>query len=88
MSIKLLTEEPFEFLYLTECCTYCSSESIHVKIPDYWKSHVLAHILVAMLDLGCFMQFSKTPSLACKNTHFQHLSTFFIALSNTKSEGL
>ena len=63
MSVKLLTEEPLEFLNSTECCT-CSSESIHVKIPDYWKSYVLAHILVAMLDLGCFMQFSKTPSLA------------------------
>ena len=37
MNIKLLTEHHLELLSLTEGC---SSESIHVKMPHCWKSHV------------------------------------------------
>ena len=43
MIVKLLTELHLEFLSLKGGCTG-SSESIHVKIPHCWKSHVTAHI--------------------------------------------
>ena len=43
MSIKLLTEHHLEFLSSKDDCT-CSSETIHVKIPHCWKSHLAAHI--------------------------------------------
>ena len=41
MSLKLLTEHDLESLSLKGCCTG-SSESIHVKMPHCWKSHVAA----------------------------------------------
>ena len=43
MNIKLLNEHSLEFLSLKEGNTG-SSESIHVKIPHCWKSHVAAHL--------------------------------------------
>ena len=42
MSVRLLTEQHLEFLSLKEGCIG-SSESIHVKIPRCWKSHVTVH---------------------------------------------
>ena len=47
MSVKLLTEHHLEFLGLKGDCTG-SSESIHVKMPHCWKSHVMAHIALAI----------------------------------------
>ena len=44
MSVKLLTKHHLEFLSLTASYTG-SSESIHVKIPHCWKSHITAHII-------------------------------------------
>ena len=43
MSVKLLTEHHLEFLSLKGGCTG-SSESIHVKMPHCWKSHVTAQM--------------------------------------------
>ena len=43
MTIKLLTEQHLEFLSLKGGCEG-PSESIHVKIPHCWKSHVAAHL--------------------------------------------
>ena len=43
MTVKLLTERHLTFLSLIVDCTG-SSESIHVKMPHCWKSHVAAHI--------------------------------------------
>ena len=43
MNIKLLTEHHFEVLSLKGGCTSLS-ESIHVKMPHCWKSHVAAHL--------------------------------------------
>ena len=43
MTVKLPTEQHLEFLSLTGGCTG-SFESIHVKIPHCWKSHVAAQI--------------------------------------------
>ena len=42
--VKLLTEHHLVFLSLKGVCRG-SSESTPVKIPDYWKSHALAHLL-------------------------------------------
>ena len=43
MNIKLLNEHKLEFLSLRAGYTD-SSESIHVKMPHCWKSHVAAHL--------------------------------------------
>ena len=48
MSVKLLTEHNLECLSLIEDCTG-SSESTHVKMPHYWKSHVTAQMLCTAL---------------------------------------
>ena len=54
MSVKLLSEQHLEFLSLKVGCTGCS-ESIHVKMPHCWKSHVAAQIILAtVLDI-CFI---------------------------------
>ena len=42
MIVKLLTKHHLEFLSLIGGSTG-SSESIHVKMPHGWKSHVTAH---------------------------------------------
>ena len=47
-NVKLLTKQHLEFLSVTGGCTG-SSESIHVKIPHCWKSHVIFE----MTDTGC-----------------------------------
>ena len=44
MSVKLLTEHHLELLSLKGGCTG-SSESILVKMPHCWKSHVMANLL-------------------------------------------
>ena len=44
MIAKLLNEHHLEFLSLKGGCRG-SSESTHVKMPHYWKSHALAQIM-------------------------------------------
>ena len=46
MTVKLLIEQHLEFLSLTGGFTG-SFESIRVKIPHCWKSHVAAHLAAA-----------------------------------------
>ena len=43
MTVELLTEHNLEFLSLKGDCTGLS-ESIHVKMPHCWKSHVSAQM--------------------------------------------
>ena len=43
MTVKLLTERHLEFFRLKGVCRG-SSESTLVKMPHYWKSHVMAHV--------------------------------------------
>ena len=50
MSVKLLTEHHLEFLSLKGSCTG-PSESILVKMPHSWKSHVAAHFTFAFSHL-------------------------------------
>ena len=54
MSVKLLTEHHLEFLSLKGGLTGLS-ESIHVKMPHCWKSHVAAHICIKSLANLCRM---------------------------------
>ena len=56
MTVKLLTEHHLEFLSFTGGCTG-SSESILVKTPHCWKSHVMTHIPVIFTCLSCFFCF-------------------------------
>ena len=44
MSVELLTEYHLEFLSLKGGCTD-SSESILIKMPHCWKSHIMAHTM-------------------------------------------
>ena len=44
MNIKVLTEYHLEFLSLKGGCTG-SFESTLVKMPHYWKSHVMAQLM-------------------------------------------
>ena len=44
MTVNLLTEHHLAFLSLKGGCTD-SSESILVKIPHYWKTHVAAYLM-------------------------------------------
>ena len=48
MIVKLLIEHHLECLSLKKGCKG-SSESTHVKMPHYWKSHALAHIIFLKL---------------------------------------
>ena len=45
MIVKLLTEHHQEFVSLKEGCTG-SSESTLVKLPNCWKSHATAHMIL------------------------------------------
>ena len=46
-----MTEHTMEFLSLKGGYTD-SSESIHVKMPHYWKSHVTAQIVLVIISLA------------------------------------
>ena len=51
MSVRLLTEHYLEFLSLKGGCTG-SSESILVKMPHCWKSHVTAHFYFLFVSVS------------------------------------
>ena len=54
MSVKLLTEHHLEFLGLKGGCTG-SPESMLVRMPHCWKSHVLAHMsTLVMLNISIY----------------------------------
>ena len=48
MGIKLLTEHHLEFLRLKGDCTG-PPESIYVKMPHCWKSHVAAQLCITLI---------------------------------------
>ena len=64
MTVKLLTEQHLEFLSLRGGCKG-SSESIHVKMPYCWKSHVTAHICLTIAAL----KHEKVRLVACGRVH-------------------
>ena len=51
MIVKLLTEHHLEFLSLKGGCRG-SSESTHVKMPHFWKSHATAHFSLTLSSLN------------------------------------
>ena len=50
MTVMLLNDYDLQFLSLKGGCTGLS-ESIHIKMPHCWKSHVAAHIKATLFDL-------------------------------------
>ena len=62
LTVKLLTEQHFEFLSLTGGCTGLS-ESTPVKKTHCWKSHVMVHFNITMTSYG---QNSGNHDLVCK----------------------
>ena len=52
MNIKQLTEFHLEFLSLKGGCIGLY-ESIHVKMPHWWKSHVTAHFVLLCVGDRC-----------------------------------
>ena len=57
MLVMLLTEHYLDFLSLKGGCTG-SSDSIHVKLPHCWKSHVAADYILGLsvLIVHCWEQ--------------------------------
>ena len=53
MIVKLLTEHHVEFLSLKGGCRG-SSESSHLKMPHFWTSHVVAHMVCLICNV-CFL---------------------------------
>ena len=68
MTVKLLTEQHLEFLLLQRGCTG-SSESILVKMPHCWKSHVPAQMYVQTILLAEKKGFQSTEQQ-------NHIQTF------------
>ena len=60
MTVNLLTEYHLEFLSLRGGCTG-SSESTHVNMPHYWKSHVTAHMYVAVKSKRAMVALGRSP---------------------------
>ena len=60
VNVKLLTKHHLEFLSLKGSCTGWS-ESIHIKMPHCWKSHVAAHMFNYFSCFSCF-GYSEEPS--------------------------
>ena len=60
MSVKLLTDHRLEFLSLKEGCKD-SSESTLVKIPNCWKSRLLAQLYIneARIFIIFYAEFTK-----------------------------
>ena len=54
MTVKQLTEQHLKFLSSTGGCTG-SSESIQVKMPHCWKSHVAAHMFLLKIHCSLFI---------------------------------
>ena len=64
MTVKLLTEYHFEFLSLKGGCTG-SSESTLVKMPHCWKSHVVAHMVLARSPDCSLLCINKSKQMKC-----------------------
>ena len=62
MIVKLLTEHHLEFLSLKGGCTG-STESILVKIPHCWKSHVTVHFLLNTELFAWFTESNQDSSI-------------------------
>ena len=72
MSVRLLTEHHLEFLSSKGGCTN-SSESIHVKMPHFWKSHIAANMY--LLEVDCSVMGNVVLTERNKyNVHLRSLS--------------
>ena len=71
MIVKLLTEHHLKFLSLKRGCRGLS-ESTHVKIPHYWKSHALAHI-IRTKNKGALVFHGIQVNIRCDLHMLQHM---------------
>ena len=76
MTVKLLAKHYLEFLSLKGDCT-SSSESIHVKMPHCWKSHVRT-LVECITNYNYFSYFSTKTYVVgtqknCLNEHPKHM---------------
>ena len=72
MTVKLLMECNLEFLSLIRGCTG-SSESIHVKMPHCWKSHVTAHLFLVNTCSQLVLTVRMKPARICLHIYYHHL---------------
>ena len=77
LTITLPTEQNLEFLSLKGDYTWVS-ESKHIQMPHFWKSHVEAH--KCSYRLVYVKERKLLLSVLCY--HFQIVSTFYIAGNN------
>ena len=79
MTVRLLTKHHLKFLSLTGDCTG-SYESTLVKIPNCWKSHIVAHYLFSLFIPMEFPINIDTISMELSILHFKgpqvKISTF------------
>ena len=80
MTVKLLTEHNLEFHSLKGGCTG-SCESIHVKIPHCYKSHVAAQYFISFAELCEF----RNDLLDVQNIHRYRHGCPELILSNLLS---
>ena len=78
MSVKLLTEHRLEFVGLKADCTG-SSESIFVKMPYCWKSHVAAQFMNRCVRYAGYIHISKKRKNSDK---YNTTNLFFYACSS------
>ena len=69
MTVKLLTEHHLEFLSLTGGFTG-SSESIYVKVPHFWKSHVTTHFVFLSIKIVFALADSVDPDKMMQHFNF------------------
>ena len=79
MSVKLLTEHHLEFLSLKGGCIG-SSESIYVKMPHCWKSHVAARIDLAQFTFA----HSFTASLKLSISRRSQVADMFTPIKSSR----
>ena len=78
ISVNLLIKHHLEFLTLQGGCTG-SSESILVKIPHCWKSHVEAHICTFRLKIRllCALYiYTKNIKISCELAWYNTIFTW------------
>ena len=80
MMVKLQTEHHLEFLGLKGGCTGLS-ESTHVKMPNCWKSHALAHI---KLELSENITIAPLQRFSC-STMYQGRNKILISIKGHNS---
>ena len=81
MTVMLPNKQYLEFLSLTGGCT-CPSESIHVQMPQCWKSHAAAHRFIPLIALNKIYAKFKCFSLPYEEERHSQMLRLAIVCSN------